>query len=150
MMLLIYKAEKILELWEGGNLRATYPIGVGKEFGPKELEGDMKTPEGDYVICVKNPQSKYHLSLGLNYPNDHDAEKGLNASTLTPEEFGAIIAANAAGEIPPWKTKLGGEIYIHGGLEDQAWSAGCIRLNNKDIAYFFDAISIGTKVFIRP
>ena len=151
MMIIIHKSKKSLEVWEGGNLLGTFPIGIGKvEIGHKETEGDMRTPEGDYVVCVKNPKSKYHLSLGLNFPNNKDAEQGLKKNLITREEHDAIVDANNRLEIPLWKTKLGGEIYIHGHLEKQSWSQGCIRMNDADIESFYDGVSIGTRVYIHP
>lgn len=140
-----------MEVWDGGNLRWTFPVGIGQvETGHKETEGDMRTPEGDYLVCVKNPKSKYHLSLGLNYPNNRDAEEGLRAGHITQEEHDAIIAANNELKAPPWTTKLGGEIYIHGQLEKQTWSHGCVRMNDPDIERIFPLISVGTRVYIHP
>ncbi len=50
--------------------------------------------------------------------------------------------------MPPQKTKLGGEIYIHGGGNSTDWTNGCIALKDKEIKEVFDAIPIGTKVKI--
>ncbi|MCB0356370.1 MAG: hypothetical protein KDD40_05150, partial [Bdellovibrionales bacterium] len=82
----VYKASKILELWEDQQLKNAFPIGIGKEEqGHKFCEGDLRTPEGEYEICVKNPKSKYYLSLGLNYPNLKDAKLALDSRRITDE-----------------------------------------------------------------
>ncbi|MFN0199917.1 MAG: murein L,D-transpeptidase family protein, partial [Bacteroidia bacterium] len=73
-----FKQEKVLEVWakKEGNpyqLLKTYPIcAASGELGPKKREGDKQVPEGLYEIVAFNPESKYHLSLRLNYPNEYD------------------------------------------------------------------------------
>ncbi len=72
------KREAVLELWarnDAGPFRhvADYPIlSSSGRPGPKRKEGDKQVPEGFYIIDRFNPESLYHLSLGLNYPNDAD------------------------------------------------------------------------------
>ena len=70
MHIVIEKSAKKLTLWEQERLIHTCTVGIGREaVGTKWREGDYKTPEGLYRVCVKNPKSQYYLSLGLNYPN---------------------------------------------------------------------------------
>jgi murein L,D-transpeptidase YafK len=72
------KREAMLELWARNphgrfRLVAAYPILASSgEFGPKRREGDRQVPEGFYEIDRFNPNSRFHLSLGLNYPNASD------------------------------------------------------------------------------
>ena len=73
-------------------------------LGPKRGEGDLQVPEGFYYINDFNPNSKYHLSLGINYPNQSD-------KTLSPYP------------------NLGGNIYIHGNCV----SVGCVAIGDKAI-----------------
>lgn len=70
-------------------------------MGPKRMEGDYQVPEGFYFINEFNPNSQYHLSLGLNYPNASDKK--------------------LSDPIKP-----GGEIYIHGSCV----TVGCIPLTD--------------------
>jgi murein L,D-transpeptidase YafK len=78
-----FKQERILEVW-GANtdkgpysLLASYPIAaISGDVGPKRREGDMQVPEGFYYINRFNPNSQFHLSLGLNYPNSSDRKLG--------------------------------------------------------------------------
>src|SRR5688500_9207876 len=75
--IVILKAKRELQLFDGGTLIKTYKIGLGKTpTGDKEIEGDRKTPEGDFYIFVKNPKSRFHLGLGVSYPNSEDAKRG--------------------------------------------------------------------------
>ena len=62
----------------------------------------------------------------------------------------AILAAIQKGEMPPQKTALGGEIYIHGGGIERDWTWGCVALKNEEIEELFAAIPAGTKVTILP
>ena len=147
----VFKSKKTLEVYKFGKCVKVYPIAVGKsEMGHKKREGDMKTPEGEYFICVKNPKSKYCLSVGLNYPNNKDAEIGVAEKAISQKEYKEIISANAQGKIPLWKTSLGGEIFIHGYLEEQNWTHGCIRMYNKDIKELYPQVALGMKITIYP
>ena len=152
MEIVIFKSTRRLELWgASGELLAAYPIGIGKEDkGSKKREGDMKTPEGRYRVCVKNPKSKFYLSLGLNYPNDEDALLGLSEGFITEEQYQEICQRNLQGQVPLWDTALGGKIYIHGDLESQAWSEGCIRMRNPDVENLFSLVEKGTPVTSLP
>ena len=151
MELRIYKQNRILEFWANNHLVKTFPIGIGKEeFGHKLFEGDMKTPEGEYQVCVKNPKSKFYLSLGLNYPNKSDAEKAYEEQRIDESTYKRICTAHDKDERIPWDTPIGGHIYIHGELEKQTWSEGCIRLYKDDITFLFNELDVGTKVVIYP
>jgi len=72
------KQEKTLELWasdgtERMRLVRAYPVAAASgEPGPKRREGDRQVPEGIYRIDRFNPRSRFHLSLGLDYPNASD------------------------------------------------------------------------------
>ena len=84
---------------------AQYPVVAASGGpGPKLREGDQQVPEGVYRVVHVNPESSYHVSLGLDYPNAADRSRA------------------AADK----RTKLGGEIYIHGGAE----SIGCLAMGD--------------------
>lgn len=147
----IYKSLRTLELWDGNTVYASYPIGIGKNSdGHKKEEGDLRTPEGLYRVCVKNPKSSYYLSLGLNYPNNEDALSAIRDGRITREQYEEICRRNNNNEVPLWDTPLGGKVYLHGELEDRDWSEGCIRLYNKDIEQLFHLVEVGTSVEILP
>ncbi len=149
MKIKVYKSKKALELWDQNKLLKTFNIGIGKnENGHKTERGDMKTPEGEYKVCFKNPKSDFHLSLALNYPNKNDAKAGLDSGLITKDDYKLICEKIDSGYGSWWKTKLGGEIYIHGDLESKPWSEGCIRMYNPDIEYLYKIIEKGTTVEI--
>ena len=102
--------------------------------GPKHFEGDERTPEGHYVISGRNPESAYHLSLRISYPDDADR---------------AYAAAHGR---PP-----GGDIFVHGQPNDSAqdridedWTDGCIALGNDEIEELWDLVDDGTPIAILP
>lgn len=118
--------------------------------GDKVKQGDGRTPEGEFQICMKNERSKFYLSLGLTYPNAEDAERGLRDRLITSAEHKSITRALDAGRCPPWDTALGGEIFIHGGGTSNDWTLGCVALENPEIKELFDALPAGTPVQIKP
>ena len=110
-----FKYDRQLEVWvknDNGDqykLFKTYKVCMQSgTMGPKRVEGDYQVPEGFYYINEFNPNSKYHLSLGLNYPNASDK---ILSDTDRP----------------------GGSIYIHGNCV----SVGCIALNDASIEELF-------------
>ncbi len=147
----IKKSERLLELFDGENLIKTYKIALGfAPEGDKKCDGDGKTPEGEFYIFTGNDKSKYYLSLGLSYPNIDDAKRGLKDEIITQKEHDEIIKAIREKRMPPQNTKLGGEIYIHGGGIKTDWTRGCIALEDAGIKEIFDAVSVGANVRIEP
>jgi len=148
--IVIKKNQKMLFLYSEEKLLRTYPIKLGFDpVGDKIRQGDKRTPEGSYYICIKNPRSKYHLSLGLSYPSIADAERGLEQKLITKSDHDRIIERISKKSIPPWDTPLGGEIFIHGGGETWDWTYGCVAMRNKDIEELFKVITVGTLVVIQ-
>ena len=149
--LVVRKSERRLDLYDGDKLIKIYKMALGfSPAGDKRTEGDGRTPEGEFYVFAKNPKSKFHLSLGLSYPGREDAERGLKEGLITQVEHGEIVAAIAEKRMPLQKTKLGGEIYIHGGGTASDWTEGCVALDNEEITELFELIPIGTKVTILP
>src|SRR4051812_2568855 len=84
----VFKAARTLQLFDGDQLIKTYRVALGTNpVSPKTRQGDRATPEGSYVICNKNPQSKFHLSLGISYPGPDDAIRGLKAGLISKREY---------------------------------------------------------------
>ena len=107
----VFKRERILELWVRPAGAPTFALlkqymvcALRGELGPKRAQGDGQTPEGFYEIDQFNPNSQYHLSLHVDYPNRSDRTLGGSAN-------------------------LGGDIFIHGGCETE----GCIAVTNDAI-----------------
>lgn len=149
--IVVLKSKHELQLMSGGNVVRTYHVALGLEPKlPKVRQGDFATPEGNYYVCSKNPRSRYEMALGISYPSPNDAERGLEAGLITPEEHGRIIGAYVKRAAPPADTPLGGQIMIHGKGSSWDWTEGCIALNHQDIEELFRTIPIGTPVEILP
>ena len=130
----VFKSVRKLDLVGTGRILKQYDIRLGRRpFGPKRIEGDGKTPEGEYRIDRRNAMSRYHLSLGISYPNQND-----------------VIAARALQKSP------GGSIVVHGqpnGLQrtlQNDWTLGCIALANRDIEELWRVVEIGCPIIILP
>lgn len=135
---LIEKKERRLTLLSKGEVIKTYQIALGGDpVGPKERQGDNKTPEGTYIIDSRNGNSDYHLSLHISYPNEKDK-----------------MRAKELGVSP------GGDIMIHGiknGLEwvgashaEVDWTKGCIAVTDEEMEEIYKLVPNGTIVEISP
>jgi len=118
-----FKQEEILELWiqdQSGDkfkLYHTYPVlRASGRLGPKRIEGDGQVPEGFYVVDRHNPNSQFHLSLGINYPNASDKKRS-----------------------DP--VKPGGDIFIHGSNV----SIGCLAMGNSAIEEIYAIAEVAKK-----
>jgi murein L,D-transpeptidase YafK len=155
--IVVKKSERKLYLYDGARLLKTYHIALGSNpKGHKLRQGDGATPEGDYYITHKNPRSKFYLSLGLSYPNIADADAGLKGGLITQAQHQAIARAIKAGSKPLQNTRLGGDIFIHGGGTGRLlglyrdWTLGCVALENEDIKELFDKLPVKIPVRILP
>lgn len=149
--IVVSKAERRLELFDGPELVASYRVALGfTPVGDKERRDDGRTPEGEFFVFVKNSKSKYHLSLGLGYPDAEDAARGLAAGLISEAEHAEIVAAGRDRRKPPQETPLGGEIYIHGGGTDRDWTRGCVALEDGEMSEIYEAARIGMPVLILP
>ncbi len=149
--IVIKKNARKLEVFDGEKLVKTYETVLGfAPVGDKQIEGDGRTPEGEFYIFTKNAKSKFFLSLGVSYPSIDDDERGLQENLISQEERDAIVEAINNRQMPLQKTKLGGEIYIHGGGTISDWTDGCVALKNEEIQEIFDAVPVGTSVKIEP
>ena len=106
-----FKFDRVMEIWVKGEFSNAFSLFKNYKVcaqsgtaGPKRMEGDYQVPEGIYYINEFNPNSNYHLSLGLNYPNASDR---ILSDPLRP----------------------GSEIYIHGSCV----SVGCIAIDDPNI-----------------
>ena len=134
MSLLAIKDEKVLELYARSadgtwKFIHRYPVlAASGGLGPKLKQGDKQVPEGVYAISFLNPNSRYHVSLRVNYPNAFDRE---------------MAAADG-------RDNLGGDIMIHG----KAASVGCLAIGDEaSEEVFVLAAQIGlpnVKLIIAP
>lgn len=134
----VNKGARNMYLLHNEEILEEYRFGLGfAPDGDKKIRGDGKTPEGTYYIDRRNPNSAFHLSLGISYPNAAD-----------------IAEARALGKEP------GGDIFIHGQpnlfadrktakKRGEDWTAGCIAVKNKEIEQIFAMVRVGTVITLR-
>ncbi|MCG3146643.1 MAG: hypothetical protein PCFJNLEI_00077 [Verrucomicrobiae bacterium] len=146
----ITKHARILIVYDGDEEVLRLPAVLGKNPADKIREGDLATPEGEFYVCYKNPDSKYHRFLGLSYPTAEDADRGVRDRLISPAEADEIRQAIATRKCPPWKTALGGEVGIHGPCPNVTWTHGCIAVPAEHIARLYDLLEIGDDVTILP
>lgn len=148
--IVVLKSKRQLMLYAGDKVVRTYRVALG--FNPvddKVRQGDGATPEGRFYVFTRNDKSNFYLSLGLSYPNEEDAARGLRDGLITRAQHDRIVKAIRRRVAPPQNTPLGGEIYIHGHGAGRDWTAGCVGLENTDMKELFDAIPVGTEVVIE-
>lgn len=135
--ILVVKSEHTLTLLLHGNMIKVYKVALGSGgLGPKDHEGDRKTPEGTYIIDRKNSRTLWHLTLHISYPNAADRARA------------------AAEHLSP-----GGDIMIHGITKqfeylgvmqaNSDWTYGCIALSNPELDEVSRLVPIGTPIEIR-
>lgn len=135
----LLKAERqLLLIGPDDEVLRRYHVALGgAPEGHKQREGDERTPEGHYVIDWRNPNSTYHLSLHISYPNAEDRRR-----------------AASKGEDP------GGMIMIHGLAEGMEWigplhrmwdwTNGCVAVTNFEIEEIWSLVRNGTPIHIMP
>lgn len=126
----VFKSARVVQLLHNEKQLAAYRFQLGfAPRGHKQFEGDGKTPEGAYIIDRKNPRSRFHLSLGISYPDAQD-----------------IAYARAQGRSP------GGDIFFHGTpaqyLGQGDWTWGCLALSNEQMEDMYAMVNVGTPVYI--
>lgn len=130
----IFKENRKMYLMHHAQALAEYDIDLGfSPYGHKQQQGDGRTPEGTYRVNRRNPDSAYHLSVGIDYPNETDRK-----------------IAKECGVDP------GGDIFIHGGPTERAdrdkpdWTAGCVAITNREVEDVYAMVRDGTPVHIIP
>jgi murein L,D-transpeptidase YafK len=135
---LVKKSERKLYLMKNNSIIKSYDIGLGKNpVGGKQREGDSKTPEGKYILDYRNPESDYHLSLHISYPDKNDLQR-----------------ADSNGY------SAGGDIMIHGKpnylgwlpfvYDNKDWTDGCVGVGNIDIEEIWNAVDDSTEIELLP
>jgi murein L,D-transpeptidase YafK len=138
----VYKSKHQLNLISAGKVVKSYSVMLGRGGrGPKRQAGDHLVPEGKYFLDFKNPESLFHKSIHISYPNEDDLRR-----------------ANEAGVDP------GGDIMIHGypnypkpifkflrkiGLIKKIdWTAGCVALDNQEMEEIFENLEVPLPITI--
>jgi len=128
----VHKGARKMYLMHNDRVLKSYKVALGfAPVGHKAVEGDGRTPEGTYRIDRRNPNSAFHLSIGISYPNQADLDY-----------------AQSIGQPP------GGDIFIHGASRRpttrQDWTAGCIAVKDKEMEMIYAMVKDGTVIHVLP
>ena len=136
--IVVEKARHTLTLFQAGMAVRTYQVALGKQpKGDKVKRGDNRTPEGEFFIDFKNPNSKYHKALHISYP---DAVHSARASALGVSPGGDIMIHG----LPPAYANVGAQ------HREFDWTEGCIAVTDKEIEEIWAAIPMGAPIHIKP
>ncbi|MBT8096399.1 MAG: L,D-transpeptidase family protein [Woeseia sp.] len=137
-LVIVEKAARKLHLMRDGQALRTFEVALGvAPLGNKEEEGDARTPEGRYILDLRNPDSDFFLSIRISYPNDDDRrrarQKGVNP--------GGQIMIHGQPNVPT---------YSDGYYRNEDWTNGCIAVSNSDMIDIWLMTPDGTPIEIRP
>jgi murein L,D-transpeptidase YafK len=135
--IIVHKKEHTLELMHAGRVIKSYKIALGRQPGRKQQQGDLRTPEGVYVIDSRNAKSSCHRSLHISYPNAADRER---ARKLGVPPGGDISIHGLPN----------GEGYIGAAHRQHDWTFGCIAVTDEEIEEIWKLVDNGTPIEIRP
>ena len=134
----VEKADRKLHLVKDGEAFRTFEIALGiRPTGDKEFEGDFRTPEGTYLLDIRNPNSEFFLSIHVSYPNGLDVREA-RSKGLDP---GGAIMIHGQPNMPTRS-----EAYY--GTQD--WTNGCIAVSNSDMIDIWLMTANNTPIEIRP
>lgn len=135
---LVEKSKNKMYLLDGNKTIRTYNISLGgNPIGHKQQEGDMRTPEGEYLLIYKNNKSKFYRSITVSYPDEDDIKRAM-ARGVNPG--GDIV-------IHGFPNELGN---VTGPYEPLNWTEGCIAVRNHEMDELFNLIALNTPIEIRP
>ena len=136
--IVVEKSARKLSVFRDGKNVKTYRIALGRNpVGPKQEEGDMKTPEGSYKIDSRNPQSSFHLALHISYPSEDDN----NRAALRGVSAGSDIMIHGIQN---------GRGWIGAFHRWKDWTLGCVAVTDEEIEELWRVTADGTTIEIRP
>jgi murein L,D-transpeptidase YafK len=116
-----------------------FRVALGREpSGPKQRQGDFRTPEGIYRVAGFNPDSYFHRSIMVSYPNAADTKR---ARAMGVSPGGAIMIH---GLDPAIAAKWRGDHWLFN------WTRGCIAVTNAEMDVIWQSVDVGTPIDIRP
>jgi len=134
----VVKSERRLDLIREGHVLRSYPVSLGRRpVGHKREEGDLRTPEGDYILDWRNSSSDFYMSIHISYPNDDDRRQA-RAAGRDPGNM--IMIHGLPNDSPPTLTD-----YL-----DEDWTDGCIAVSNQAMIDIWLSVEDDTPITILP
>ena len=136
--IVVEKSRHLLSLYHRGMLLRSYLVALGQQpVGDKVRVGDNRTPEGLFRIEARNPDSRYHRSLKISYP---DAAHRARARSLGVSPGGDIMIHGLPAR----------QAWVGAAHRDFDWTEGCIAVTNKEIEEIWTVVPVGTPILIKP
>src|SRR2546421_12888419 len=136
--IVVEKSARRLTLFHNGRVLKTYSVALGRApIGPKEYEGDQRTPEGIYTIDFHKPDSDYHLALHISYPEQRDVDRATAEGRSAGSDIMIHGLRNGGGWIGRFHRR-------------NDWTAGCIALTDFGIGENYRAVADGKPIELRP
>lgn len=134
----VAKGERRLYLLRDNRIIAEYPVKLGlNPYGPKQREGDFRTPEGSYRLMRRNPRSDFFLSIQVSYPSEDD----LRRARSNGDRPGGLIMIHGEPNVP----RKPADYYAR-----NDWTDGCIAVSNADMVDIWLRTQAGIPIEIRP
>ena len=135
---LVKKSDRKLFIIRKGRVIKEYAVSLGlNPIGHKQHRGDKRTPEGAYILNIRNPNSKYYKSILFSYPNEQDRLRA-KAKGVDPGGDLAIHGLPVRSEEEVWD-------YI-----ERDWTDGCIAVTNEHMEEIWNLVDVGTPIVILP
>ena len=136
--IVLEKSHHRLSLYHQGTLLRSYLVALGEQpVGDKVRVGDNRTPEGLFRIEARNPESLYHRSLKISYP---DAAHRARARSLGVSPGGNIMIHGLPAR----------QAWVGAAHRDFDWTEGCIAVTNEEIEEIWSVVPVGTPILITP
>ena len=137
-LIVVHKAARRLELYQRGTLLKAYAVSLGRHpYGNKQQQGDGKTPEGEYRLDYRKPDSAFHRALHISYPGPADVA---TARSRGVDPGGAVM-------IHGMKNGLGWLGRLHRAVD---WTDGCVAVTDQEMDEIWRAVPDGTKILLEP
>jgi len=137
-LIVVEKSARKLHLMRGSRRLRSHDISLGDEpQGPKVREGDNRTPEGDYLLDWRNPDSAYFMSIHISYPNQRDLRQARRRG-VNPGDM--IMIHGLPNDSSPTLSDYLGE----------DWTNGCIAVSNQAMIDIWLSVSDATPIRILP
>jgi murein L,D-transpeptidase YafK len=137
-LVIVRKAARRLELYQQGALLKSYAVSLGRHpYGNKQQQGDGRTPEGEYRLDYRKPDSSFHRALHISYPGPAEVAK---ARSRGVDPGGAVM-------IHGMKNGLGWLGRLHLAVD---WTDGCVAVTDQEMDEIWRAVPDGTKIVLEP
>ena len=137
-LVVVHKAARRLELYRGGSLLKSYAVSLGRHpIGPKQQQGDGRTPEGEYRLDYRKPDSSFYRAIHVSYPGPAD----IAASRSRGVDPGGLVMVHGM------KNGLGWLGRLHLAID---WTDGCVAVTDREMDEIWRAVPDGTKIVLEP